>query len=675
MKKDFLFELGSEELPPKSLKATANLLKENIANLLKTNELSYDYIKFYATPRRLALFIKDLSTEQKDVRINRKGPPVNADKKAISGFVKALNVNIKDLDKITINNIEYYCYSVVKKGPNTKDLLVEIIKTALKNLTANVAMRWGDNDEVFIRPVHWIVALLNSEVLNIEIFNLKSSNITRGLRFTKPNKFIIKNASDYEKVLQNEAKITADFDKRKQLIRNDIVNIAKNNNAILDIDEDLLEEVTALVEYPKAFIATFDKDFLKIPKEVLISAMSSHQKYFHLLDKDNKLLSYFIAVANIESKDISMVIKGNERVIKPRLSDAKFFYNKDCEKTLAIRVNDLKKVMFMKSLGSLYDKVDRLTNLVTYISPKMNANTAAVKRAAYLSKSDLITDMVVEFPDLQGIMGYYYALNDNEDNLVAAAIKYQYHPRFANDLIPESIEAKILAISDKLDTIVGIYGIGQIPSGNKDPYALRRLALGILRILIESKIDINLYEVINESKKTFANLDLIASAKIYKFMLQRLKTYYLEKGITTNVFEAVYSLMPESPYDFHQRIVTVNEFSKSNKAKSLVEANKRIANMIKKQENTDLSKIDTSLFEQQEEKELFIRTSQLSADFKNYDYKKMMLALTDSKQVIDNFFDNVMVNVADEKIKINRLSLLYKIRIIFLKIADISFLH
>ena len=504
---------------------------------------------------------------------------------------------------------------------------------------------------------------------------LVASNKTMGLRFKKDNKICISSAEKYPSIMQDRANIEVDFLKRKEIIRSQVIQKATEINAKAVIDESLLEEVCALVECPVALSGGFDTKFLSVPEEALISAMKSHQKYFHMLDNKGNLLPAFITVANIESSDLSVIIDGNERVIRPRLSDAEFFWEHDKLVSLENRISKLDSVLFMESLGSMGDKVKRIESLSKNIAEFIGADINNCARAGLLSKSDLVSEMVGEFADLQGIMGGYYALEDGEDEDIALGIKEHYHPRFAGDSLPSSDEGLVVAIADKIDTITGIYGIGQGPTGSKDPYALRRTALGLLRIMVECRLDINLKELIANSLKLHSsNVDINSDIDIYNFMMDRLRKYYKEQNVATKVFESVLVVRPHSPYDFHLRVQALNEFTKSSESKSLIEANKRIANMLREEANINTN-VDTSAFIEDAEKELYKATLRVSKNIKDSkDYAGNMLQLLDLKDSIDSFFDKVMVNVDDKKLRESRLSLLYWVRSLFLSVADVSYL-
>ena len=569
---------------------------------------------------------------------------------------------------------EYFYYSKEETGQSVSELLPEAIEKSIKDIPITRAMKWGSSDYSFVRPVHWLVIMLDKDIVPAKIMGLESNRITKGLRFIDPI-IELKHAKDYEQVMSDKAQILVDFAKRKELIRDQVLSVAQKNNAEVVIDESLLDEVCALVEYPRAFSGSFDKKFLDIPQEAIISAMKSHQKYFHLVDIQGQLLPLFISVANIESSNIKAIVDGNERVIHPRLADSEFFWNQDKAKKLEERLPDLDSVMFMKSLGSMGQKAKRIESLSSHISDLVGFDQKASARAGLLSKSDLLSEMVGEFADLQGIMGGYYATNDGETQAVSVAIREHYQPRFAGDKVPSTNEGLVVAIADKLDTISGIYGIGQAPTGSKDPYALRRLALGLLRILLEAKIELNLKSLIDYSLNLhLKEVDRSCGDDIYSFMMDRLKAYYKDANIDSNVYEAVLAVSPESPLDFHLRVEALNEFTQSENSKSLIEANKRIANILK-DSNEKNETLNPKILIDDSEIKLFNASESLSKKLSgSKDYQEVMKSLIDLKDSIDSFFDNVMVNTDDDKLKSSRLALIRKIRLLFLSVADISYL-
>mgnify|MGYP001422725464 FL=1 len=672
---DFILELGTEELPPKLLPKLSNSLRDNLVEGLENLGLEMGEVDCFATPRRLAVYISQLQAKQQEQFIEKKGPAIGSPDKAVEGFANSCGVDTNNLEKQLVEGKEYYFYKTKKKGRRTLDLLPMIVKSAINNIPITRAMQWGDFDYSFVRPVHWLVMMLDDKIVPVKIMGLLSGNKSKGLRFSNNSTIEIPSAAKYQATMRKKAKIEVDFDLRKELIRRQVIAIASEKNAEVVIDESLLEEVCALVEYPQAFLGNFDKRYLDVPEEALISAMKSHQKYFHLVDKNKKLLPLFISVANIESTNIAVIVDGNERVIRPRLADSEFFWNQDRTKRLDQRLVDLESVLFMKSLGSMADKAKRIEKLSSHIASKLNLDSEVCARAGLLSKSDLMTDMVGEFADLQGIMGEHYALYDGEEKKVAFAIRDQYLPRFSGDKLPSTDEGSVVAIADRLDSITGIYGIGNGPTGSKDPYALRRLALGLLRILVEGKKDLNLIELIDSSLNLHSkevNRDI--SSEIYKFMMERLKAYYKESHVDGNVFEAVLAVSPESPLDFHLRIEALNEFIQHSESRSLIEANKRIANILKDYDGKEL-KLNSSLLEEEAEKKLYLATQVITKQLKKEkDYGLIMSSLLALKEVIDDFFDNVMVNVEDTKLRQARLMLIERVRKLFLSVADVSYL-
>ena len=671
---DFLLELGTEELPPKLLCSLSNSLQDNLSGELKKLNVSFSIIKSFATPRRLAITISKLQSKQQDQVIDKKGPSTKSPEMAINGFAQSCGVSVSKLEKKELGGKEYFFYSKEEPGQNIKNLLPAIIEKSIKDIPITRAMKWGDSEYSFVRPVHWLVLMLDKDIVNANIMGLESGRVSQGLRFQEAS-LNFSHANEYEKAMKDKAKILVDFRKRKELIRSQILSVATTKNAEVVIDETLLDEVCALVEYPMAFCGSFDEKFLDIPQEAIISAMKSHQKYFHLVDSKNNLLPLFISVANIDSTDIQVIIDGNERVIHPRLSDSEFFWNQDKAIKLEERLTNLDSVMFMKSLGSMGQKVKRIEKLSSHIAGLVGFDKNLSARAGLLSKSDLLSEMVGEFADLQGIMGGYYAINDGEQREVSVAIREHYQPRFSGDDLPSTDEGITISIADKIDTLTGIYGIGQGPTGSKDPYALRRTALGVLRILLEAKIELNLKSLIDFSLNLhLKEVDRNSGSDIYNFMMDRLKAYYRDAGIDINIYEAVLAVSPDSPLDFHHRVEALNEFTKSSDSKSLIESNKRIANILK-DSNAEKEKLNPKMLLEESEKTLFNATESLSKDLSgSKNYKEAMKSLINLKDLIDLFFDNVMVNAEDEEVKNSRLALIRRVRQLFLSEADISHL-
>ncbi len=671
---DFLLELGTEELPPKLLLKLSNSLKDNFSQELEKLNISSNAIQAFATPRRLALTVSKLQSKQKDQFVEKKGPSTQSPEMAINGFAKSCGVTVSDLEKKELDGKEYFFFSKEEAGQNIKDLLPLIIEKSIKDIPITRAMKWGDSNYSFVRPVHWLVVMLDKDIVPVNLMGLESGRVSRGLRF-QDSSLSFSHAKEYEYVMSEKAQILVDFNKRKELIRSQILSVAKKNKAEVVIDESLLDEVCALVEYPRAFSGGFNKKFLDVPQEAIISAMKSHQKYFHLVDSKDNLLPLFISIANIDSTNLQVIIDGNERVIHPRLADSEFFWNKDKATKLDERLVGLDSVLFMDSLGSMGQKVKRIEKLSSHISDLAGFDKKLSARAGLLSKSDLLSEMVGEFADLQGIMGGHYALNDGETKEVSVAISEHYRPRFSGDKLPSTYEGLAVSMADKLDTLTGIYGIGQGPTGSKDPYALRRIALGMLRILLEAKIELNLKSLIDFSLNLhLKGVDRGCGDGIYTFMMERLKAYYRDANIDSNIYEAVLAVSPDSPLDFHLRVEALNDFTQSADSKSLIESNKRIANILKDSDEKN-EELDPKMLVEDSEKVLFKATESLSKQLSgNKDYKEVMKSLIDLKDSIDDFFNNVMVNVDDEKVKRTRLALIRRVRLLFLSVADISYL-
>lgn len=683
---DFLLELGCEELPPKGLQQLSNALTQHLTAELDKLRLSYSSVESFATPRRLAVLVSHLQLQQNDQTIERKGPSISAPDQATEGFAKSCGVAKNALAQKAFGKTQYYFFTKQQKGLKTIDLLESVVATAIQNIPIAKPMRWSDLDTYFVRPTHWLIMLLGSDIVPASMMGLTSSNTTRGLRFTGEPTFDITCAKDYQKTLLEKAQIEVDFNTRKEMIRRQVIQMAKNNNATAVIDESLLNEVCALVEYPRAFSGSFSSKFLDVPKEVLISAMKSHQKYFHMLDAQDNLMPAFISVANIESSDLSVIIDGNERVIRPRLADSEFFWRQDKAHTLESRLDKLNQVLFMKSLGSMGDKSKRIGALSGYIAGVIGANVKDSTRAGLLCKSDLVTDMVGEFADLQGVMGGYYALNDGENQTLSTAISEHYHPRFSGDSLPNTSAGLAVSIADKLDTIVGVYGIGHKPTGSKDPYALKRASLGLLRMIIESKLSLSISILVSESAKGYS-FD-INIQEITAFILERLEAYYQEQGIDKVIIKAVLKSQEKkseahssSVYDWHLRVEALNIFMQDDNAKSLIEANKRIKNILK-DIKAEEHEMDAFTFEPllakatQFDKDLYKATKHaFVVKNENKDnYQMIIKEFLSLKGAIDAFFDNVMVNDEDLEIRRLRLNLIDWVQTLFLDVADFSYL-
>ncbi len=687
-KKDLLIELGTEELPPTALKGLLQAFKNGITKGLNDAGLSYDAIKSYATPRRLALVISQLSTTSPDKSVERRGPALQAafdeegcPTKAAHGFAKSCNVEVEQLSKLETDKGAWLAYTVKEKGKQANTLIPAIFQTALDKLPIPKRMHWGDLDAMFVRPVHWAVLLFGDEVIETNILSVSTTNKTRGHRFHRPQQLTISAPSEYEALLEEQGMVIADFEKRQSLIRQQINEAAVKTGGQAVIDPDLLDEVTSMIEWPKAIIGEFEKHFLEVPSEALISAMKKHQKYFHIVDKNDQLMPYFITISNIDSTDPEQIKKGNERVIRPRLSDASFFWSQDKKTPLENKLERLKSVIFQNKLGTVYDKTQRVTELAAIIADEMNEDSTLAKRTAQLAKCDLMTEMVNEFPDLQGIMGRYYAYNDGEDDAVAVALDEQYMPRFSGDQTASSATGQIVSIAERIDTLMGIFALGQIPSGDKDPFALRRAALGLLRTIIENKLVLNIPQLLQKSAALFAaEIEAEKACQpVYKFMLDRLKGYFSEQGITTDVFDSVIALTPPQPYDLACRIAAVNQFKQLEAAESLAAANKRIANILKKLKADRPTEVDSGLFVETAEKNLAEQldtiTQQVKPLLAQSLYTQALTELSELREVVDTFFDDVMVMADDEALKNNRIALLGQLQGQFIQVADLSLLE
>lgn len=688
-KQDFLVELGTEELPPKALLKLSKSFQAGVVEGLKNESLAHGAVQSFATPRRLAVLVSALDTKQADRLIEKFGPAVKAafdadgnSTRAADGFAKSCGVTVADLGRADKDGVEKLAYSSMLPGKSTGELLPAIVDAALAKLPIPKRMRWGASRDEFVRPVHWLVMLFGEEVVPSTIMGVDSGADSFGHRFHHPDKIRINKASDYEALLLEPGNVVADFAKRRELIRTAIIAEGVKLNASTVVDESLLDEVTGLVEYPVALTGKFDELFLQVPAEALILAMKSHQKCFYLLDSEEKLLPYFVTVSNIRSNDPSQVIEGNERVIRPRLADAKFFYETDKQTSLESRLDQLKKVIFQEKLGTVYDRSLRVASLARFIAANTSEDEAQSERAAMLSKCDLVTNMVGEFADLQGLMGSYYAINDGEPEPVVKAINEQYMPRYAGDDLPSTAIGGILAIADKLDSIVGLFAIGQPPTGSKDPFALRRSAIGVLRILVENRLDLDLMACIEASLKGFDSLEFDADTaeRVFEFMLERFRSWYSDEGVSSNVFQSVMEIKPRKPYDFAKRIQAVSNFVQLEESAALAAANKRVSNLLGKVDAASLStEVNEALLIDSAEKVLFqqLREKELNTAplFEAGDYTSGLAELAQLKDSVDGFFDDVLVMCDDKAVQNNRIALLQRLRDIFLKVADISYLH
>ncbi len=683
--RDCLIEIGTEELPPKALNKLSDAFAAGIEAGLKEAGVNFEKIKTYASPRRLAVLIDALDESQADRDIEKLGPNVKAayDKegnpsKAAMGFARGCGVEVSDLATTQTDKGERLVFRIKEIGKATPELMPEIVNQSLAKLPIPKRMRWGNSTAEFVRPVHWVVMLFGHDVIDAEILGIKSGRDSRGHRFHHPEVINLQSPRDYVSRMKSPGFVMVDRDERLALVKQQAETAAEKLGGKALIDADLLQEVSALVEWPVAVSGDFDKEFLEVPAESLISSMQDHQKYFPVVDDKGNLMPHFITISNIESKTPEKVKEGNERVIRPRLGDAKFFWEQDNKKKLQDHIESLDKVVFQNKLGSVGDKSRRVASIAEAIAKELNENTAYAKRAGLLSKCDLMTEMVCEFTDLQGIMGRYYAINDGEPAEVANALDEQYMPRFAGDNLPKGKTGQIVSLADKLDTLLGIFAIGQKPTGEKDPFALRRAALGTLRILIECKLDLDLKTLLAYASQAYAEkLDAAKAVDdVIDFMLDRLKVYYTSQDISVDVYDAVITLKPTRPMDFDRRVHAVNEFRKLDEAESLAAANKRIGNILKKVKGDLPDSIDTSLMQESEETRLNEQLQAMSATvkplFEAGNYADALQQLASMRDPIDAFFDKVMVMTEDEALKNNRLAMLSQLHAMFMKAADLS---
>jgi glycyl-tRNA synthetase beta chain len=699
-KRDFLVEIGTEELPPKALRPLEQAFAGDLTSGLAKAGLKHGELKSFATPRRLAVIVRRLTAHQPDQKVERRGPPVNAafdaeglPTRAAQAFAASCKVAVEELQRRDEGKGTFLYYVGIKQGAPAVDLMPGLVQSALDALPIPRRMRWGAGEAQFVRPVHWIAMLYGKDVVPASILDTTSGNLTRGHRFHAPKPLRLSSPSVYERALRERGYVIADFEARRSLVRERVAAIATGLGGRALLSDALLDEVTALVEWPVPLAGRFEERFLSLPREVLISTLEDHQRYFPVEGADGRLLPCFIAVANIESRDPDKVLEGNQRVVRPRLADAAFFWEQDRKSPLAARAAGLAKVTFQAKLGSLGDKTRRITSLAVEIA---DPNLAArARRAAELCKCDLLTAMVGEFPELQGVMGTYYALADGEDTEVAAAIREHYQPRGAGDELPATATGTVLALADKLDTLAGIFAIGEKPTGTKDPFGLRRAAIGVVRIAIEQRLDLDLSRVLTRAV-TLVREDLEKSAaaagkaappvtvasvaaEVYDYVLERLRAYYLERAgttMTTEMFDAVLATRPASPLDFDTRLHALSTFLTLPEAASLTAANKRVANILRKAGESAPASIDAGVFEAPAERQLFEalreRRDAVATATARKDYATSLTLLAQLRPAVDAFFDQVMVMDANPKLRANRLALLAQMRELFAGVADLS---
>ncbi len=683
-----LVELGTEELPPKALKSLGEAFATQFEAALTQADLSFDSVSWFAAPRRLAVYVSGLAEGQADKVVEKRGPAVSAafdadgnPTKAAQGWARGNGIDVADAERLVTDKGEWLLHKAHVPGQSVAELLEGLINQAVSKLPIPKPMRWGNYNTQFIRPVHTLCVLYGSEVVNVSVLGLTSGRVVQGHRFHGEGRFELDHADNYASALEQQY-VLADFEARKDKVRQQLEDAAQSLSLKPDYNEDLLEEIASLVEWPVVLQAGFDEAFLAVPKEALIYTMKDDQKYVPLLDSDGALSNTFLFVTNIESRDASQVISGNEKVIRPRLADAEFFFNSDKKTTLESRLESLETVLFQKQLGTLKEKSERISALSAFIASQIDANETQAARAGLLAKTDLMSNMVMEFPDVQGVMGKYYALNDGEDAPVAEALYEQYMPRFAGDALPSSGVSASVALADKLDTLVGIFGIGQLPKGDKDPFALRRAAIGVLRIVTELSLPLDLETLVSKAIDVYGDklTNAETQSQVVDFVLGRFTALLQDQAIATDVIQAVAARRPTKPADYLARVHAVDKFRALEEAEALAAANKRVANILAKQnvEVTDTVNIDESLLAEEAEKALYVelKAAQKEVDIAvpSQDYTRILTALATLRNVIDNFFDNVMVMADDEAVKNNRLALLSLLRQLFLTTADISIL-
>ncbi|KRU22191.1 glycine--tRNA ligase subunit beta [Psychrobacter piscatorii] len=689
-----LFELGCEELPPKSLKPLRDALQTSVTEQLSAAEITFDSVKAFAAPRRLAIQIEGISDKQPDRTEQKRGPAIKAafdsdgnPTRAAMGFAKGLGIEASELTTINTDKGDYVGFEQTISGQATTELLPAIFQTALDSLPIAKRMRSGASRNEFVRPVQWVVLMQDDTVIDATIQGHQTGLQTRGHRFHSPDYHDIAHANDYEQLLDG-LKVVADFDKRQMLIKNQVKALADEVNSDAIVPQDLLDEVTALVDFPIALRASFEARFLQVPQEALISTMQADQKYFCLTDKTGKLQPYFIFITNIESKDPNQIIEGNEKVVRPRLADAEFFFLQDQKQPLFALTESLKTRVFQDKLGTIWEKSERIAKLAAFIATLMqqqghDINVDDTVRAGILSKADLASSLVGEYPELQGIAGTYYARLNEEPEAVAASLEEQYLPKFSGDVLPQTPVGICLALADRLDTLVGIFAIDQAPTGSKDPFSLRRSAIGILRILIEKQLPINLVALVEQAIKGYSDAEGSKIAKmgdtftqVMAFLNSRYRAMYTEQGVSVDTIQAVQAINPHMPLDFDQRIRAVQAFSELSQASMLADSNKRVANILAKSEVDVADTVDEALLSETAEQNLYANVQQAQTVvqplLEQADYTQVLQTLASLDEPLTQFFDNVMVNSDDEALKNNRLALLKQVRALFLTVADIS---
>ncbi|HDU8706210.1 glycine--tRNA ligase subunit beta [Morganella morganii] len=684
----FLTEIGTEELPPKALRSLAESFAANLTAELAAANLTYGDVTWYAAPRRLAVKIAGLAESAADREVEKRGPAIaqafdaeGKPTKAAEGWARGCGITVDQADRMVTDKGEWLLYRAVEKGNKAKELLADMVSRALAKLPIPKLMRWGDKETHFVRPVHTVTMLMGADVIPGEVLGITSDRVIRGHRFMGEAEFTIAHADEYPAILETRGKVMADYDARKAMIKRDAEKAALALGGVADLTDSLLEEVTSLVEWPVVLTAKFEEKFLAVPSEALVYTMKGDQKYFPVYDKNGNLMPNFIFVANIESSDPSQIIAGNEKVVRPRLADAEFFFKTDCKKRLEDNLPRLSTVLFQQQLGTLRDKTDRLEALAGWIAGQIGADVNHATRAGLLAKCDLMTNMVFEFTDTQGVMGMHYARHDGESEDVALALKEQYQPRYAGDNLPSTPVSDALAIADKMDTLAGIFGIGQHPKGDKDPFALRRAALGVLRIIVEKGYNLDLETLTQEAARLYG--DKLTNANVVTdvvdFMLGRFRAWYQEQGFAIDTIQAVLARRPTRPADFDARMKAVTHFRTLEEAAALAAANKRVSNILSKSDDALNDTVLASLMNAPEEIRLAAYVTdlktQLAPLYAEGKYQEALTELASLREAVDAFFDSVMVMDKDDNIRRNRLTLLNELRNLFLGVADISLLQ
>ena len=685
---NLLIEVGTEELPPKSLRKLAESFLSNFTEELKKAEIPFAEAKWYAAPRRLALSIKQIALGQEDKIVEKRGPAISSafdaegnPTKAAQGWARGNGISVDQAERLATDKGEWLIYRANVKGVETKNLIAEMAQRALDKLPIPKPMRWGNNKTQFIRPVHTVTILLGDELVDGELLGIKSARTIRGHRFMGEASFELDHADNYVNALLERGKVMVDYDARKDIVKADAEKAAAQIGGIAQIEQSLLEEVSSLVEWPVVLTASFEEKFLDVPAEALVYTMKGDQKYFPIFDNNGKLLPNFIFVTNIESKDPSQIISGNEKVVRPRLADAEFFFNTDKKQSLESRLDSLDTVVFQQKLGTLKARVERISALAQFIATEIDANSENAARAGLLSKADLMTNMVMEFTDTQGTMGMHYARLDGEQEAVAVAIEEQYKPKFSGDTVPTSGVSCAVALAEKLDTLTGIFGIGQAPKGAADPFALRRAAIGVLRIIVENKLSLDLVDIIAKAIALHGDnlTNKNAAEDVLEFLMARFRAWYQDQGISTDIILAVLARRPTCPADFDARIQAVAHFRNMDEALALAAANKRVSNILAKVEGDIANEVNSELLKEAAEKALANKlnelTPQLAPLFASNDYQQALTLLASLRGSVDDFFESVMVMADDLALRNNRLALLNQLRQQFLDVADISLLQ